>query len=66
MSSLETTVGLQRGVEAECELKYCVDEEGRGLKPRVTGRRKTAKREEEEKGGISVLPKLGCLATYIG
>ena len=34
------TVGLQRGVEAECELKHCVDEEGRGLRPRVTGRRK--------------------------
>ena len=33
-------VGLQRGVEAECELKHCVDEEGRGLRPRVTGRRK--------------------------
>src|ERR1700719_2653485 len=34
------TVGLQRGVEAECELKHYVDEEGRGLRPRVTGRRK--------------------------
>jgi hypothetical protein len=34
------TVGLQRGIEAECELKHCVDEEGRGLRPRVTGRRK--------------------------
>ena len=33
-------VGLQRGVEAECELKHCVDEEGKGLRPRVTGRRK--------------------------
>jgi hypothetical protein len=26
--------------EAECELKHCVDEEGRGLRSRVTGRRK--------------------------
>jgi hypothetical protein len=34
------TVSLQRGVEAECELKHCVDEEGRGQRPRVTGRRK--------------------------
>jgi hypothetical protein len=29
-------------------------------------RHQTAKREEEEKGGLSVLPELGCLATYIG
>src|SRR5436305_13098631 len=28
------------GVEAECELRHCVDEEGRGLRLRVTGRRK--------------------------
>jgi hypothetical protein len=38
-------VGLQRGVEAECELKHCVDEEGRGLRPRVTGRRKVDVKE---------------------
>ena len=34
------TVDLQRGVEAECELRHCVDEEGRELRPGVTGRRK--------------------------
>jgi hypothetical protein len=34
------TVGLQRGVEAKYELKHCVDEEGRGPRPRVTERRK--------------------------
>src|SRR5256885_8493280 len=28
------------GVEAECELWHCVDEEGRELRPGVTGRRK--------------------------
>ena len=33
-------VGLQRGVEAECELRHCVDEKGTGLRPGVTGRRK--------------------------
>jgi hypothetical protein len=33
-------VGLQRGVEAECELRHYIDEKGRGLKPGVTGRRK--------------------------
>jgi hypothetical protein len=33
-------VGLQRGVEGECELKHCIDEEGGGLRLRVTGRRK--------------------------
>ena len=33
-------VGLQRDVEAEYELKHCVDEEGIGLRPRVSGRRK--------------------------
>jgi hypothetical protein len=33
-------VGLQRGVEAECELRHCADEEGRELRPGVTGRRK--------------------------
>jgi hypothetical protein len=31
-------IGLQRGVEAECELRYCVDEEGRELRPGVTGK----------------------------
>jgi hypothetical protein len=31
---------LQRAVEAECELKHYIDKEGRGLRPRVTGRRK--------------------------
>ena len=31
-------VGLQRGVETECELRHCIDEEGRGLRPGVTGR----------------------------
>jgi hypothetical protein len=31
---------LQRGVEAECELSHCVDEEGREPRPGVTGRRK--------------------------
>src|SRR3984957_20808067 len=30
-------VSLQRGVEAECELRHCVDEEGRELRPGVTG-----------------------------
>jgi hypothetical protein len=39
VSSLDT-VGLQRGVEAEYELRHCIDEEGRELRPRVTGRRK--------------------------
>jgi len=33
-------VGFQRGVEAECELRHCVDEEGRELRPGATGRRK--------------------------
>jgi hypothetical protein len=29
-------------------------------------RHRTAKREEEERAGLSVLPALGCLATYRG
>ena len=30
----------QRGVEAECELRHYIGEEGRELRPGVTGRRK--------------------------
>src|SRR6266480_3253932 len=33
-------VSLQRGVEAEYKLNHCIDEEGRGLKPRATEQRK--------------------------
>jgi hypothetical protein len=33
-------LGCLRGRRAECELKHCIDEGGRGLQPRVTGRRK--------------------------
>jgi hypothetical protein len=39
VSLARDTVDLQRGVETECELKHCVDKEGRELRPGVTGRR---------------------------